>query len=242
VTRLGLTLLVLFAAWPAVAAPVRSDVRQLIVVQSDTWTATKGRMQRYERAAYNQPWRPVGPPWEVVLGRAGMGWGVGEDDLRERNINEVRKREGDERAPAGVFAFDGGWAEGGVLAGARIPLRKAGAELLCVDDPGSDDYNQVVEAAQAKPHKTAEKLQSSDAQYSLGIVVAHNRTPVRKGLGSCVFLHVWAAPGLATAGCTAMSKVSMVTLLRWLDPAKKPRLVQLPGEVYRNKRVPWGLP
>jgi hypothetical protein len=34
----------------------------------------------------------------------------------------------------------------------------------------------------------------------------------------------------------------MEELLRWLDPAKRPVLVQLPAGVRDELRVPWGLP
>jgi hypothetical protein len=34
----------------------------------------------------------------------------------------------------------------------------------------------------------------------------------------------------------------MERVFRWLDPAKRPVLVQLPRSVYRARRAAWGLP
>ena len=44
--------------------------------------------------------------------------------------------------------------------------------------------------------------------------------------GSCIFLHIWKGPGATTSGCTAMKAADVATIVRWLDAAKEPRLVQ----------------
>ena len=45
-----------------------------------------------------------------------------------------------------------------------------------------------------------------------------------------------------TAGCTAMSQNQLETLLTWLDPTRKPLLVQLPALGYARLAHSWGLP
>jgi len=45
-----------------------------------------------------------------------------------------------------------------------------------------------------------------------------NAPAVRQGAGSAIFLHV--TDGYATAGCVAISQSKLVTLLRWLRPAR----------------------
>jgi hypothetical protein len=72
-----------------------------------------------------------------------------------------------------------------------------------------------------------------DDRYKWGIVVAHNLPPL-PGAGSCIFLHVWKNSATTTVGCTAMPEKALVTLLRWLDPAKDPLLIQMPLPVYRE--------
>ncbi|HEX8292528.1 MAG TPA: hypothetical protein VF570_12275, partial [Pyrinomonadaceae bacterium] len=75
-----------------------------------------------------------------------------------------------------------------------------------------------------------------------GLFVMHNAAPPAAGRGSCIFLHVWAGPGRGTAGCTAMEEASLTELLRWLDPKKRPLLLQLPESEYARRRTDWRLP
>jgi hypothetical protein len=55
-------------------------------------------------------------------------------------------------------------------------------------------------------------------------------------------LHVWKGPEIATSGCTAMSEKNLLDIIRWLDPARHPLLVQLPEPIYNERRVEWNLP
>ena len=57
--------------------------------------------------------------------------------------------------------------------------------------------------------------------YGWGAVIAYNtaRTP---GLGSAIFLHL--ATAASTAGCVALPRDQLLSLLRWLDPARQPRI------------------
>jgi len=58
--------------------------------------------------------------------------------------------------------------------------------------------------------------------YDYGAVIAYNtsRTP---GLGSAIFLHV--SSGGSTAGCVSLPPSELLSVLRWLDPARAPRIV-----------------
>jgi L,D-peptidoglycan transpeptidase YkuD (ErfK/YbiS/YcfS/YnhG family) len=73
-------------------------------------------------------------------------------------------------------------------------------------------------------------------------VVRYNASPVRRGRGSCIFLHIWRAAGSPTSGCTAMPAGDLETVVRWLDPARHPVVVQLPAAEYARLRGAWGLP
>ena len=91
-------------------------------------------------------------------------------------------------------------------------------------------------------------MRETGEAYRLGIVVDHNgiagasaEAPVRGG-GSCIFLHIWQGVGHGTAGCTAMAPAEIEMLLRWLDPKRKPLLVQLTAEEFARVMKPWGLP
>jgi hypothetical protein len=81
---------------------------QMIVVTTSDWHAVEGRLRRYERATEYEDWRPVGDPISMVVGRNGLAWGIGvvpTDDAQVRSASDPVKREGDGRAPAGVFAL-----------------------------------------------------------------------------------------------------------------------------------------
>jgi L,D-peptidoglycan transpeptidase YkuD (ErfK/YbiS/YcfS/YnhG family) len=123
-------------------------------------------------------------------------------------------------------------------------------DLRCVDDPASRAYNMIVDVRDdlvgGPDWSSAERMLRSDGQYSLGVVVGHNDGIPLPGAGSCIFLHVRAAPDPSrtpgTAGCTAMDPKDMDTVARWLDPAANPVLVQLPQAEYERFKGLWGLP
>jgi hypothetical protein len=53
---------------------------------------------------------------------------------------------------------------------------------------------------------------------------------------------IWRGPGQPTVGCTAMPQADLELLLGWLDPKRKPLLVQLPAAQYQKLRHRWNLP
>jgi D-alanyl-D-alanine dipeptidase len=112
-----------------------------------------------------------------------------------------------------------------------------------VDDTASAHYNTVIDrgAVPRVDWTSAERMRSIDL-YRLGVVVDYNARPIRRGRGSCIFLHIWRAPGSPTSGCTAMPAADLETVVRWLDPARQPTLVQLPEREYARLRRVWALP
>ena len=215
--------------------------RQLVVVTAVDWRAVSGEVRLFERT--DSSWRPVAPPQKVVLGRAGLAWGIGLHGTGE-TAGGI-KSEGDGKAPAGVFplieAFGFGSAEDTKL-GSRFRYRQLTDRDEGIDDPQSRHYNRIVDAGAVggRDWKTSEPMRRIEP-YRWGVVVGHNWDQV-PGAGSCIFLHVWEAAGVPTSGCTAMAEDQMLRLLRWLDRTKKPVLVQLPAEEYRRLRVSWTLP
>lgn len=160
----------------------------------------------------------------------------------------LEKREGDGRAPAGVFAITalfGDAAPGGeFVRAAKLPYYHTTPDLKAIDDPASVHYNRIVDqSAIARPDwSSCEEMRRDDGRYAVGAVVAHNADSPVAGAGSCIFLHVWAAPGVPTAGCTAMALADMTEIAAWLDGTSSPVLVQLPRAEYERVREPWGLP
>ncbi len=227
---------------PAAEAPAAQS-RQLLLVTAEGWDSTRGELRRFERDAAGAPWRLVGGPVFVNLGRGGLGWGLG---LHGGALGPgPEKREGDGRAPAGLFAMGEGFAYDPAEAGATgVPVLRADADLFCVDDGASRFYNRFARRSEvAAPDWTsAEDMLRKDGQYRLGAFVRHNTDPVTPGRGSCIFVHIWLGRGVASSGCTNMDAPDMLALLRWLDAAKSPVLAQLPQAEYARLRAAWGLP
>jgi zinc D-Ala-D-Ala dipeptidase len=218
------------------------DSEQLVVVTTPNWSSTTGTLQRFARATTGSQWRALDHPVPVVVGRTGIAWGVGFDDA---STEGPHKHEGDGKAPAGIFPLDTvfGFAPPDSMQSVRLPYVQLVPTTDCVDDTASLHYNTVVDRATAPrvDWNSAEHMREV-AQYKIGVIVGYNASPPVKGRGSCIFLHIWAGPDSHTAGCTAFDEVKVGEAMRWLDPGKRPLLVQLTAEEYEKLRARWGLP
>ena len=218
----------------AAATVVPAGSTQLLLVSTADWDAPAGTLTRWERAP-GRPWRQVGGTIEVVVGSAGLAWGRG---LHAAEQDGPTKREGDRRAPAGVFALGSAWGYAASAdAGVRWPYHPITDHTVCVDDPQAAAYNQIAESP--GPWRSAEKMRQSGQAYRWLLVVEHN-VPPSPGAGSCTFLHGLGRKRLPTRGCTAMEQVDLRALIRWLRPEAQPVLVQAPAAVL--KRAGWGAP
>jgi hypothetical protein len=220
---------------------------QLLVVTTSDWNAVEGRLQRYERTKPQEQWRAVGPPVTVVVGKSGLGWGSGilpADSGHVRSAADPVKKEGDGKAPAGIFRLRGTFGyQPQRQPGWKMPYISLTPAVECVDDPNSKFYNRVVDRGTVSPDwNSSEHMLRSDELYRWGIVVDHNADPPVSGGGSCIFMHIWKGPGTGTVGCTAMPREQLESILAWLDLARAPILVQLPRLQYKKLRKPWKLP
>jgi L,D-peptidoglycan transpeptidase YkuD (ErfK/YbiS/YcfS/YnhG family) len=216
---------------------------QLVLVVTDDWDADHGTLRHYERA--RDGWREVGAAQPVMIGRAGAAWGVG---LHAPRPAGPMKREGDGRSPAGAFAIGPafGYATSAATALPYLPMQ---ATDYCVDVSGSPLYNRIVDARVVGADAVAQSTEpmrrdlhaDGDQRYRLGFVVEHN-TQARPMAGSCIFAHLWKAPGVATSGCTAMPPAAMDAVLAWLRPDLHPVFVLLPVGEYRKLQPAWRLP
>lgn len=223
---------------PAVVA----DARQLLVVTTAGWDDVQGQLRRYERATADAAWRPVGAAATIVVGKNGTAWDPG----LAQSIPGPVKREGDGRAPAGAFALGTafGLAAPADAAWLKLPYVQEIATLECVDDSKSAHYNRLVDRATVATvdWKSSEKMAQVGEAYRWGVVVEYNTSPATPGHGSCIFLHVSPTPGNGTAGCTAMAAPALDEVMRWLDPALRPALVQMPAAALAALGGAWKLP
>ena len=242
--RVAVATLVAYGSVAATATappPALARATQLLVVTTATWDTTGGTLRRYSRDGTGR-WRAVGARIPVVVGRTGLAWGVG---VAPDAAREPAKREGDGKAPAGLFplgtAF--GFAPNAATIGTRLPYLRLVETTECVDDTASAHYNAIVDRSRVRrvDWASSERMRRIGL-YRLGVVVDYNTKPAAAGRGSCIFLHVWNGPRSSTAGCTAMAESALAEIVRWLDPARRPALVQLTEAAYERRRREWGLP
>ena len=235
--------------------PAAASSTQMITVTTADWNAVAGHLQRYERRSPKAPWHPIGPSFEIVVGKQGLGWGLGvlpTTDPKLRAVSDPTKKEGDGKAPAGMFTLGTtfGYAPQ-FTPGSKMPYLALTPTTECVDDVASKQYNRLVDRAALTPDwNSSEHMRSAGESYLRGIVVNHNdavpaadpNAHPKPASGSCIFLHIWQAAGKGTAGCTAMPLSQLETLITWLDPKRHPVLVQLPVQQYAALLQRWKLP
>src|ERR1035441_3008650 len=154
---------------------------QMIVVTTSDWSAVEGRLRRYERATVDEKWRPVGDPISIVVGRNGLGWGIGliaTDDAQVRSGSDPVKREGDGKSPSGVFALGTAFGYASEpLQGLKMAYLNLTPSIECVDDPGSKHYNRIVDrSVVALDWDSSEHMRDAGESYRWGVVVDHNGT------------------------------------------------------------------
>ncbi|MDY7232769.1 L,D-transpeptidase family protein [Hyalangium rubrum] len=216
----------------------------VLVVTTPGWDAPTGHLWMLTRDG--DGWRQLGSPMKVNVGRAGLGWGRGLSQPPAEARNPI-KREGDGRAPAGLFRLGRVRGYGAQPpSGLRLPYAPSTQRSFCVDDGASAAYNQLVDLAQGEKvqWKSAEVLRRKDGVYELLLTVDHNGLEDAKavvpGAGSCIFIHIWRGPGKPTVGCTALEKKEFERVLATLEP--RSLLLQLPEAEYEAARQSWGLP
>jgi L,D-peptidoglycan transpeptidase YkuD (ErfK/YbiS/YcfS/YnhG family) len=208
------------------------DTNQLVVVLSDGWDEVSAELALWERGPSGQ-WKRLHAGLPAVVGSAGMAWGLGifPKNVFGSTLIEPQKREGDKRAPAGVFRLVSAFGRPQESSfSPHMPFVCVEEDTEAVDDPKSTHYNRIVNRT-AVPEcdwSTSEKMSQIGELYHLGLIVGHNWDQPVPGAGSCIFLHRWRSNRKGTLGCTAFSPGDLRMLASWLDSRKKPLLVQMP--------------
>ena len=228
------------------ATPVMGEEKpalQALVVTTKDWSSVDATLRLYERKDAKSAWISVGETIPAVVGRTGLAWGRGIHP--DPPAGGPQKREGDGKAPAGIFklGLSFGYAPAEEVPWIGLPYRQMKESSKCVDDSSSLFYNRLLEEGSVRRDwNSVEDMRRSDGQYRLGIVIEHNTNPVAPRGGSCIFFHIWVKPSKGTAGCTAVSATDMEKTLRRLGPGENSILIQLPQAEYERMRTPWGLP
>jgi L,D-peptidoglycan transpeptidase YkuD (ErfK/YbiS/YcfS/YnhG family) len=181
---------------------------QLITVEATRYKMTAASLRLWRRDG--GCWLPVAGPWTARVGWNGLA---------------DRRREGDGTTPTGVYTLGRVMYGNAPNPGVRFRYRR----LVCGDwwneDPRTATYNtfQHVRCGTRPPFRvTTPGLWQEKRAYRHFAVIEYNMRPVVPGRGSGIFLH--AQTGNSTKGCVSLPAGKLVAALRWLDPAKQPRI------------------
>ena len=194
---------------PRFGIPVTlGDARQLITVTASSSSATTGVLRAWQQRA-DGTWVVAHGPYPAWLGSAGIG----------------PASEYVSHTPQGTFTLTQAF---GRLANPRtaLPYHQTVPDDWWVSDVHSPDYNTLQNCAPAScPFNTSvsEHLYYVTPYYDYAVVMNVNRWPAVPGKGSAFFLHI-SPDHQPTAGCVAIDRSALVTIMRWLDPAAHPRI------------------
>jgi L,D-peptidoglycan transpeptidase YkuD (ErfK/YbiS/YcfS/YnhG family) len=181
---------------------------QLITVEAARYKTTAATLRLWKR--WKSCWVAVDGPFVARVGWNGLA---------------DRRREGDGTTPTGVYRIGPVMYGNASNPGVRYRYRR----LVCGDwwneDPRSPTYNtfQHVRCGARPPFRvTTPGLWQEKRAYRHFAVIEYNTRPVVPGKGSGIFLH--AQTGSSTNGCISLPADRLVTVLRWLRPAKKPMI------------------
>ena len=181
---------------------------QLLVALAESDDSSLVQIYFLERTAVG--WELRTGPLPGIIGRNGFA-APGE------------KREGDGRAPTGLFVLESAFGYAASI-NSSMPYQQATENDLWVDDVLSPDYNTWVKRGQTSA-TSFEVMKLADNRYRHGLVTGYNRNPIIKGYGSGIFVHTWLEDGYTTSGCVAFDEAELVKILAWLDPAQQPQVL-----------------
>ena len=180
----------------------------LLVIDNSSFFSTKTNVYAMEKR--DDKWQMAFEPFTAVIGRNGFAT-TGE------------KREGDGKTPSGIYPLKMTFGYDESIK-TKMPYRQALADDLWIDDVNADDYNRWVKKSETRA-ASYERMRRDDNLYKYGIVIEYNTSPVIKGNGSAIFLHIWKGESVPTAGCVAVSEENILKILQWLDPAASPLII-----------------
>jgi L,D-peptidoglycan transpeptidase YkuD (ErfK/YbiS/YcfS/YnhG family) len=238
--RIFLTLLALTLTASAFELPGKST--QCVVGTTKDWNSSHVTLTAYEKRGGK--WVKVLGPWPGRIGKSGLSWGLG---IHPKPAAAKLKKEGDWRAPAGVFHIGGAWGyDASIRKHPQLPYRQITKRDLWVEDSASPSYNRhlILDHDPSTAWEKKQQMRQGDHAHSLKLFVAHNAPPkITPGGGSAIFFHIWRRDGASpTAGCTTIQEDRLRQLIAWIDPTQEPLYVLLPKSEYEAKRPAWKLP
>lgn len=207
-----------------------SGSKQVILVTPGASGPSQATLRIYENI--NGKWIKMAPNMQAFTGKNGFK-AVKNGSLTAAD-KKIYKYEGDGSTPAGAFYITSlfGWGEN---PGLKLPYRKTTSDDYWVSGNKKEEYNVWI-SRKGGPSKTwtvCEKLKIPDYKYAA--VINYNIGPNRIiGNGSAIFLHIADNRGY-TSGCVSLSEANLLKVLKWLNPEKKPLIVQ--GNIQELKKL-----
>ncbi|MGH3354574.1 MAG: L,D-transpeptidase family protein [Nocardioidaceae bacterium] len=237
VLALGAALLVTAPSTTAAGRPLpsyvqtRPKVQQMVTATSPGWRTSRVTLRAWQRPRGGR-WRQVRGPIPARIGYA--GW-----------ARRAHRRQSTGTTPAGNFSMRRAFGSR-PDPGGRLPYRRFDRNDYWPyepRDPATYNVYQRHKAAATRWRRDyRERLWDYRDQYRYAVVVGFNlpsgvhysrarrqwvardRANTRKGGG--IFVHV--TDGGPTAGCVSMRLRRMRWLVRWLEPARTPRIAMGP--------------
>ena len=175
--------------------------KQLILVTTNGTTTSSAEIRTFEKDSKGKWIQKLSI--KGFVGKTGVG----------------KTKEGESKTPVGKYTIGTAFGQKG-NPGTKLPFRNITNDDVWVDDPKSKLYNTWQSKKKTKGQwKSAENM--NHRLYTYGFVINYNteRTP---GKGSAIFFHVGDS---YTLGCVATSEANVKSILKWLDPAKKPVII-----------------
>lgn len=183
---------------------------QLILVTANGTSTRNATIQTFEKDGNGK--------WNRVMNVSGF---IGKNGFG-------KTKEGDGKSPIGKFSIGTAFGQNR-NPGTKLPWRNITSDDVWVDDSNSPLYNtwQSRSATQGQ-WTSAEDM--THRLYVYGFVINYNtaRTPNK---GSAIFFHTGSS---YTLGCVATSQSNVVSILKWLDPAKSPVIIMTPTQQLAN--------
>ena len=135
--------------------------------------------------------------------------------LGKRGIG-IKKKEGDKITPKGRYNIK-------YLLYRKDRIKKMKTKLKKIiikknmgwcDDSNSRNYNKLIRLPVKYNH---EKLYKNDNSYDIILVLNFNMYPIKKNKGSAIFIHVAKKNYKKTLGCIAISKISLLKIIKKLN-------------------------
>ncbi len=127
-------------------------------------------------------------------------------------IDGGKGREGDAKTPLGDYKLRFGLYRPDQLTRppSKLTFRALRPDDGWCDDPNDAAYNRFIRRPYPASHET---LWRDDGAYDIILVMSHNDSPPKSGLGSAVFIHIAQPDDRQTLGCVALAPDHMVQIL-----------------------------